>query len=360
MSTLRYVHRSLQASIIGWLMTMALLIVLIRHDDDDVALRKSALLVLAASQAGRILDDIANPYDSTTYSSPIARAMFATASSAWILPLSLLSASHAAVTASVALAGMSGLVAFGAMLAMFRMHRRLVPSDYVADEDRAPPFAGWSAFGTLVSAPFVAALNTVLFAMYFHYPLVGPRCGLSLPPDQCSPAVVYFARASMPAPGSTVPVLDSVAAALCDTAEVYGNAVIQRSALLVLASLLLWYKCAIAHALFRLVAPDAIGRLVCRTATLLSSLWLVLHSIASAPLLIAVFGSFARYLIVPYAPALASLFSAIVPMRVSIDLQDAIVPTVAWAHGHDSVDQFLAAMSRSACTLFSLKESIHF
>jgi len=360
--TLQYLHRSLQASLIGWLMTLALLVVLVRDDAEEVnrQVRKTVLIVLAASQLARILDDVANPYDATSFSSPTFRAAFATAASGWLAPLALLTATHAMHASSGTLALCAALVAFGVTLALFRLHRRLVPSDYVDDDDRAPPFAGFSAFGTLVSAPFVAALNTLLYAMYLHYPLVGPRCALSLPADQCSAATVFFARASMPPPGaSALPLLDTVAASLCDSAELYGNAVL-RSALLVLATLLVWYKVALAQAVMRLLMPSAIERLLCRTMTLLSFGWILVHSIASAPLLIAVFGAIARSIVAPYAPGVAGMFSAIVPMRVAIDLQDALMPSVAWAHGHDSVDELLAALTRSACTMFAFKESIRF
>lgn len=340
-------------------MTLALLVVLLR-DDESRELRKTVLLVLGASQLGRILDDVANPYDRTSLSSPTFRALFATAASGWLGPLALLSATHAMQASSTSLALGASIVAFGAVLALFRLHRRLVPSDYVDDEERAPAHAGWSAFGTLVSAPFVAALNTILYAMYLHYPLVGPRCALSLPADQCSPATVFFARSSMPAPGSSLPVLDSLASSLCDSAELYGNAVVQRSALLVLAALLVWYKAVLVQAVVRLLMPSAIDRLLCRTATLLSFGWIVLYSIASAPLLIAVFGSISRSVLAGYAPGVTNLFSAIVPMRVAIDLQDSLLPTVAWAHGYSSVDQWLASLTRTACTMFALKESIRF
>ncbi len=351
-STIIHVNRAIVVSVGGWLLTLALLVLLVR-DPSASGLRTTVLRVLALSLAGRIVDDAANPYEGGAAVAPGVQALFAVASSAWLLPLALLSVDLAAQASSATLAAAAALAVFVPLYALFAFQQRVAPLDEHDAQRSRLPFAHWSAVGTLLSAPLLALFNVFLYAAVLHFPLVAARCGdLGLSRFQCPAETVAAARAALPTEH-----FDGLGLAVCDAARLYGSDVFVRSALLVLGSLLLWYPLALARLAVRLVLPSSADRLFCETWSAVSLLWYVARSLAEAPLLVAVVGGvLPRAWLLQYVPlGIVDAFSIASPMRVAIDLQEAALPyaeqAFAFATGQ-APERLMPELAAQACVVF--------
>lgn len=360
MSTIVHVNRAILASAGGLLLTLGLLVLLVR-EPSAAALRPTVLLVLGASLLGRLLDDVANPYESAATAAPAVQAAFGVASSAWLLPLALLSVGAAAQASSAALATGAAIVMMVPLYALFAFQQRVAPLDEHDAKQQRLPFGHWSAVGTLLSAPLVALFNTFLYAAVLHFPLIAGRCGdLGLSRFQCSAETAAAARSALPSDH-----FDGVGLALCDAAQSYGSAVFVRSALLVLGSLFVWYSLALARAAVRIVLPNTADRVFCETWSVVSIVWYVARSLAEAPLLVAVVGGMLpRAWLLQYLPhSVVDLFSIASPMRVAIDLQDAVFPyaqsAFAFATGR-APEQLLPELAAHACVVFDTLRLVRF
>jgi hypothetical protein len=365
MSSLLHFNRALVASIGGWLLTLGLLVA---TDSDDRWLRLLVLRVLAASLLGRIVDDLANPYDGVTAQSPAVQALFTVASSAWLLPLCAVSVGVAAQTSSAALALGGAAVAWALCYLLYRFQALVTPHD--ADDDaaaRARPFGHFSTIGTVLSAPIVAAMNAFLFAALLHYPLVGTRCGnagfsaLGALAMTCQSASATLPTGADGTPGHYRHHLSAVGQALCDYSRIYGAEVFLRSSLAVVGLLVLWYSMSAARIAVRLVLPRALDRAFCEAATVLSLLWYVAFSLAEAPLLLAVFGGlFPRAWLAQSAPWLVDACSTLAPMRVAIDLQNDAFEAAERAFTFTTGRNLTPELHERACQIFTVLEKTRF